>query len=86
MARRSSPYISNLTREQGVQRFRFLYDLIEDGQQQDVLKDMPTDLLFDLASGLVHVMGAHFQQHPERFRDTHYCELAFSAYWDCIKR
>lgn len=82
----SSPYISNLTREEGVQHFRFLNDLLEEGKRQDMLKDMPTDLLFDITVGMCGVSAMHFMNHPERFQDHAYREMVFTAYWDCIKR
>lgn len=82
----SSPYISNLTREEGLQHFRFLKDLLEEGKRQDVLKDMSTDLLFDITVGMCGVSAMHFMNHPERFQDDAYREMAFTAYWDCIKR
>lgn len=82
----SSPYISSLTREEGIQHFRFLKDLLEEGKRQDVLKDMPIDLLFDITTGMCQVLAVHFMHHPEKFQDDAYREMAFDAYWDCIKR
>ena len=83
---RSSPYISNMTREEATQHFRVVFELIEEGKRQDVLKDIPSELLFDLCTGVSHVMAAHFLEHPKCFADEAYREAAFTAYWDCLKR
>ncbi len=82
----SSPYISNLTRDEAILQLRFLHDLIEEGQRQDVLKPMPPELLFDISAGMAQVISMHFLQHPEHFQDETYREMAFTAYWDCIRR
>ena len=82
----SSPYISNLTREEGIQTLGFLHDLIEEGKRQDVLKNIPTELLFDITTGMCQTMGLHFQNNPEKFDDKRYREMAFESYWDCIRR
>ena len=82
----SSPYISNLTREEAIQHLSFIHELIEESKQQDVVKDMPTELLFDMTTGITLVMAMHFLQHPGKFEDEEYREMAFDAYWDCIRR
>lgn len=81
----SSPYISNLTREEAIQHLRFIRDLIEEGKRQEILKDMPTDLLFDITTGTAHVMTLHFLNNPKKFADEDYKEMAFRLCWDCIK-
>lgn len=82
----SSPYISNLTREEATQHFRFVRELLEEGKRQDMLKDIPTELLFDIGVGLIQVLGLHFLRYPEKFQDEQYREMAFNAYWGCIRR
>lgn len=82
----SSPYISNLTRDEATLQLRFLHNLIEEGQRQEVLKQMPAEMLFDISTGMAQVMSMHFLQHPEHFQDDVWREMAFTAYWDCIRR
>lgn len=82
----SSPYISALTHGEAMQHANFLYDLIEEGKRRDVLKQMPTELLLDVSTGITLAMGMHFLRHPAKFQDDQYREMAFTAYWDCIKR
>lgn len=81
-----SPYISNVTRDEGLQEMAFLSTLLEEGKRQDVLKPIPTELLFDIATGFAQVLALHFLNHPDKFADETYREQAFTAYWDCIKR
>jgi AcrR family transcriptional regulator len=83
---RSSPFISNLTHEEAGLQMTFLYALLDEGKRQDVLKPLPTELLFDIATGFAQVFALHFLRHREHFADEAYCEQAFGAYWDGIKR
>ncbi len=82
----SSPYISSITRDEAIQQVAFLYDLIEEGKRQDVLKELPTEMLFDIATGFAQVLATHFLKAPHKFDDAAYRELAFTTYWDCLKR
>ena len=82
----SSPYISRLTHDEAVLQLRSLHDLIAEGQRQEVLKPIPDELLFDISAGMAQVMSMHFLQYPEHFQDEAYREMAFMAYWDCIRR
>jgi len=82
----SSPSISNLTKEEALLQLRFLSNIFEEGQRQEILKPMPAELLADICTGMAQVTSMHFIKHPERFHDTDYREMAFAAYWDCIRR
>ncbi len=82
----SSPYISNITRDEAIEQVAFLYDLLEEGQRQDVLKELPTEMLFDIATGFAQVFAMHFLRTPGKFDDAVYREQAFTAYWDCLRR
>ena len=82
----ASPYITALTKEQGMQHLRFVVELIEEGKHQEIVKEMPFDLLFAIASGLLETTGMYFLTYPEQFEDEQYREKAFAAYWDCLKR
>lgn len=82
----ASPYISTLTREEATEHLRFMHDLIDEGKRQDVLKDMPTDLIFDFTCGVVQGTTQHFFEYPDKFRDENYLEMAFTMFWDSIRR
>lgn len=80
-----SPFISKITKDFGEQRFQFIYDLIEEGKDSDILKNIPTDLLFEAALGLMNGIIVHLMEEPEKLADTNYMEQAYSLFWDAMK-
>ena len=82
----SSPYITKLTKEEGVRYFQFTLEIIQEGQYKGILKGMPPELLLDLIAGLFNAAIFHFVQHEEKTEDPDYWEMTFDACWDCIKK
>ena len=82
----ASPYITALTKEQGMQHFKFVMELFEEGRREEIIKDMPPDMLFAIASGLIETIGMYFLKHPEQFDDERFRDITFATYWDCLKR
>lgn len=80
-----SPFISQITKELGEQRLQFIYDLVEEGKQNDILKSVPTDLLFESALGQINGIIKCIHENPDKFEDEEYMEQAFSLYWDAIR-
>lgn len=81
----NSPFISNITRELGHQRFQFIYDLLKQGQENDVLKPVAIDLLFEAIQGTLNGITKYLMNHPEKITDEQCMESAFSLYWDTLK-
>ena len=80
-----SPFISQITKELGEQRLQFIYDLLEEGKQNDVLKSVPTDLLFESALGQINGIIKCILEKPELVNDEIYMEQAFTLCWDGIR-
>ena len=80
-----SPFISKIKKEPGEHRLQFVYDIIEEGKQTDVLKDFPTGLLFETALGLMNGIIVHLMEAPEKATNTNYLEQVFSLLWDALK-
>ena len=81
----NSPFITNLTKELGLQRFQFIYELIEKGQDEDILKAVPIDLLVEAMQGLLNGIIKHLMENPEKMNEEKYQNDAFKLFWDTIK-
>ncbi|MDP2337910.1 MAG: TetR/AcrR family transcriptional regulator [Bacteroidota bacterium] len=81
----NSPFIDQLTKEQGMERFSFVFEIVKNGQETDVLKDLPADLLFDVAQGVLNGFVLNLLANRDRVNDLNFLENGFSLYWDCIK-
>lgn len=82
----ASPNLSSTAKEEGLRRFAFLGELLEEGKRQQVVKDLPLDLLHDLCGGMMMAAEAHFSSHPERYRDSRYVDRCLEALWDSVRR
>ena len=80
-----SPFISQITKELGEQRLQFIYDIIEEGKTTDILKNIPTDLLFESSLGLMNGIIKHLMEQAEKVQDETYMNQAFIMFWDSIK-
>ncbi|MCK5050456.1 MAG: TetR/AcrR family transcriptional regulator [Candidatus Cloacimonetes bacterium] len=82
----SSPYITKLTREQGFQGFGFAMQIMQAGQEQDILKDVPLEILLEMTGGIIHSSTNYFMNNPEQFENAEFRQKVFLLYWDSIKR
>jgi len=80
-----SPYITQLTKEEAMNHFSFVYNLLEDGQSQDIIKPIPSDLLHTVIYGLISSTTEYFILHPEQFEHAQHRDESFKLFWDCIK-
>jgi hypothetical protein len=82
----NSPFISVTTKEKVMEMFDFLKKIIEKGQANGYLKEIPTELLFNAMYGIMIQMMIFFYENPERFENNHNVENAFTLLWDAIKK
>ncbi len=80
-----SPFISKMTKEIGLQRFQFIYEILRQGQEHDILKAVPIDLMFEAIQGILNGITKHLMNYPDKINDQHYMENAFRMYWDALK-
>ena len=80
-----SPFISQITKDEGLQRFQFIYNLLESGQKSDVLKSAPVELVFDATEGMLNGIIKHLLNHPQKIEDEEFTETAFNLLWNSIK-
>ncbi|MGQ7870580.1 TetR/AcrR family transcriptional regulator [Sunxiuqinia sp. sy24] len=81
----NSAFISNLTRKLGHQRFQFIYDILKQGQEKEILKPISIDLMFEAIDGTLNGITKYLIEHPEKITDEQCLESAFALYWDTLK-
>ncbi|MCX7773049.1 MAG: TetR/AcrR family transcriptional regulator [Clostridia bacterium] len=82
----NSASILESTRQEGRERFQVIYDLIEMGVRDEILKDIDPELLLNCIIGLVisnilFLMGSDQQDNAPELTET-----TFTLLWDAIKR
>lgn len=82
----SSPFISNMTKEEASHYLQPFFLVIADGKALEILKNMPDDLLLDICHGMTLATAKYFMANPSRFDDPIYRDNAFDALWDAIRR
>ncbi|OQX94742.1 hypothetical protein B6I21_09080 [candidate division KSB1 bacterium 4572_119] len=61
----NSPFISNLTREQAVSQFEFIYDLISEAIGKNILKPMNKEFISAYFEGMVFTTIQYLRKHPD---------------------
>ena len=61
----SSPFISNLTREQAASQFEFIFDLIDEAIKTNKLKPMSKEFISTYFEGMVFTTIQYLRKYPE---------------------
>ena len=77
---------SNLTKEEITGQYAYFLELVAEGIQKRVLKDVAPELLFHLSYYQTLAVVSYIIEHPELQNDADFYELGFDLYWDSIKR
>jgi len=80
----NSPFISKLTKEEISEHTGFYYDLIDEGKEKGTLKDIPTDLMYQLTTYQLYGIINYLFQHEEFHPNSKYLSMAFEFYWESI--
>jgi AcrR family transcriptional regulator len=82
----TSSYISTSTREEGYKHFNFLIEILIQGIQEEILKNISLELMTEVTFGLISGTINYFSQRKDEFDDDKIRNKTFSIYWDAIKR
>ncbi len=82
----NSPFISQLTQEDISEHIGFYYDLIDQGKEKGTLKDIPTDLMYQLTTYQIYGIINYLFQHKEFQNNSTYLSMAFDFYWESIAK
>ena len=82
----NSPFISQLTQEDISEHIGFYYDLIDQGKEKGTLKDIPTDLMYQLTTYQIYGIINYLFHHKEFQNNSTYLSMAFDFYWESIAK
>lgn len=82
----NSPFISQLTQEDISEHIGFYFDLIDQGKGKGTLKDIPTDLMYQLTTYQIYGIINYLFQHKEFQNNPTYLSMAFEFYWESITK
>lgn len=80
----NSPFISQLTQDEISEHGVLYTDLIDQGKDKGILKDIPTDLMYQLITHQIYGIIIYLFQHKEFRNNSTYLSMAFEFYWDSI--
>ena len=81
-----SAEINVATRQQAMNGIlRFIVELIEKGQQQNIVAHYPIDLLLENCHGQYLAAIRFFTDHPELGKDASHRHASFQLFWKAIK-
>ena len=75
-----------MTREEAAGLFEEMSGLINEGIDQEVLKNLPPEMFHNVIGGMFQGTLAHFFDHPEDYRNKGFREQTFTMLWDSIRR
>jgi len=82
----NSPFISQLTQDEISEHSRLYFDLIDQGKDKGILKDIPTDLMYQLITYQIYGIIHYLFQHKEFRNNSTYLSMAFDFNWDSIAK
>ena len=65
----SSPFISNLTREQAASQFEFIFDLIDEAVENEILKPMSREFISAYFEGMVFTTIQYLRKFPNNISE-----------------
>ena len=75
----SSPFISNLTQEQAASQFEFIFDLIGEAIDKNILKPMSKEFISVYFEGMVFTTIQYLRNHPDYISEENLHKI-FDAY------
>ena len=82
----NSPFISQLTQGEISEHSVLCTDLIDQGKDKGILKDIPTDLMYQLITYQIYGIINYLFQHKEFQNNSTYLSMAFEFLWDSIAK
>ena len=82
----NSPFISQLTQVQTSEHSGIYYGLIDQGKDNGLLKDIPTDLMYQLITYQIYGIIQYLFQHKESRNNSTYLSMAFEFCWNSIAK
>ncbi|WP_020528612.1 TetR/AcrR family transcriptional regulator [Flexithrix dorotheae] len=81
-----SPYATQLSQEDLEEELKLFSDMIKEGIEKKILKDIPIDLIYHITHYQMLAIVSYLNLNPHLIEDADFYELAFELFWDNIKR
>ena len=75
----NSPFITKLTRDEAMNQFEFINDIIEEALKSDRIKNIYPEFFMDYFEGLFTMAMNHFRKHPEKISEEN-MDMMFDIY------
>jgi hypothetical protein len=82
----NSPFISQLIQDETSEHSGIYYGLIDQGKDNGLLKDIPTDLMYQLITYQIYGIIQYLFQHKESRNNSTYLSMAFEFCWNSIAK
>ena len=82
----ASPFITALSKDEARSHLLFLFEIIEEGKRQRIVKDMPTEMLVEIIIGIIQGTAQSLIDTPEKLADKDYLESIYHVLWDSIRQ
>jgi AcrR family transcriptional regulator len=81
-----SPYITSNTQEE-VDKIKEVYtDLIQEGINNHEIKEIPVELIYNIATQQLFGMIQYLVVNPEKYHDSEFMNIAFNLFYDILKK
>jgi hypothetical protein len=80
----NSPFISRLSHDENKEHAEYYQELMNKGIEKGALKDIPSDLMYQLSSYQIYGVIHYLLRQPEIQKKSDYISMAFEFYWDSI--
>lgn len=82
----NSPHIVSKTREEGLSKMQSFLELIYEGVEKEVIKDVQVEYMGVVLTGLLFSNAHYYIHHPDLAENEHFLEVSFDFIWDSIRR
>ena len=77
--------IGETTRKAGLSKFNNIMELISEGIEQEIIKNVNLEYMSNLLMGILNANTYYFIDHPSLAGDEVFIETSFNFLWDSIK-
>ena len=81
----NSPIISKITREEAMNLFANIAELINELSESGLIKEMYPEFIMDYFQGMMYTAVTHFIKYPDKFTDENISQ-AFEIFWNGLEK
>jgi AcrR family transcriptional regulator len=77
----NSPFITKLTRDEAMNQFEFIHDMIEEAIESESVKNIYQEFFMDYFEGMFVLGMNHFRKHPQKISEEN-MNMMFDVCWN----